>query len=66
MNYWATLHNPSDAENIKAGAHGLLRLAVAATSSSLERQAGRRNIRLIEGQMTDPDMDDMETDENDT
>lgn len=38
MNYWACLHNPSDAENIRAGADGLLHLADAATSSSTENK----------------------------
>jgi hypothetical protein len=43
MNYWACLHNPSDAENIKAGAGGLPWLAAAAaTSSSSERQTAEK------------------------
>jgi hypothetical protein len=38
MNYWAGLHNSSDAENIKDGADSLLRLAAAA--ALLRRQKG--------------------------
>jgi hypothetical protein len=33
MNYWAGLHNPSDAENIRVGAASLLHLAAGATDT---------------------------------
>jgi hypothetical protein len=65
MNYWAGLDSPSNTENIRSGVDDLLRLAATATSSSSERQTARRDIRLIEGQMADPDAGDMYTDEND-
>jgi hypothetical protein len=65
MNYWESLHNSSDAENIKASADGLVCLAAtaAATSSSSERQNARGNLRLTDEQRTDPAVDNMETDE---
>jgi hypothetical protein len=67
MNYWAGLYNPSDVENIKTGANGLLRLAAgaAATSSSPERRPARGNLRLTDEVMADPDVDNMEIDGDD-
>jgi hypothetical protein len=64
MSYWAGLHNPSNAENISAGAEGLIRLVAgaAATPPLSERQTARGILRSTDETMVDPNEYSMEID----
>jgi hypothetical protein len=50
MNYWASLNDPSDAENIQAGADSLLCLVLVDMTTTADRRPTKVGIRLIEGQ----------------
>jgi hypothetical protein len=66
INYWVGLHNSPDAENIRAGAASLLRLAAGATSTPPTSEMQSRGFLCLTGAtMIDPAEDDMETDGGD-
>ncbi|XP_071680257.1 uncharacterized protein [Lolium perenne] len=62
MNYWAGLHNSSDAENIRAGAASLLQLATSVPATSMDGRPGRM-LRIADAMMEDLVEDQMEMDE---
>jgi hypothetical protein len=63
MNYWAGLHNDADESNIKAGTENLLQLATATTTSSSAagRRTGRRTQTITAATTTNPEENEMET-----
>jgi hypothetical protein len=63
MKYWAGLHGEKDADDLRAGADGLLRLASATTSHAAASQDGARRMQSplrIRDTNLDAGIDDMD------
>jgi hypothetical protein len=67
MKYWAGLHGEKDAEDLRLGADGLLKLATAQNAAGGARDRPvpiQRPLMIREARVADDEVEDMEEDDH--